>query len=66
MLEKDGSVTHRLLKVPNEKVEEWDRTHDDAGNVLGDEAHATGNDHGLLKRVKVREGNGVSGVTEKV
>ncbi|KAF2731965.1 amino acid transporter [Polyplosphaeria fusca] len=55
--DEDGSVTHRLLKVPNADVEEWDRTHDDAGNVLMDAVASTGiesrNAH-LLKRVKVK------------
>ncbi|KAF2023273.1 amino acid transporter-like protein [Setomelanomma holmii] len=49
--EQDGSVTHRLRKVKNSEVQEWDRTHDEAGNVTA-EASATGvhgNEH-LLRR----------------
>ncbi|KAF1971270.1 high-affinity methionine permease [Bimuria novae-zelandiae CBS 107.79] len=30
--DQDGSVSHRLRKVPNAEVEEWDRTHDETGN----------------------------------
>ncbi|KAF2679848.1 amino acid transporter-like protein [Lentithecium fluviatile CBS 122367] len=57
--DQDGSVMHRLKKVPNAEVEEWDRTHDDAGNVLvgaesGEAVRGGGNGH-LLQRVKVRD-----------
>lgn len=56
--DQDGSVTHRLRRVPNAEVQQWDRTHDDAGNVLleatADGARAEGNIH-LLKRVKVQD-----------
>jgi len=54
----DGSVVHRLKKVPNAEVDEWDRTHDDAGNVLQEvgftsvEGDLTNG--GLTRRVKVR------------
>ena len=63
VLEQDGAVTHRLLKIPNAKVQEWDRTHDDAGNIIVDglaEGEATGHDAAgsgngkFLKRVYVR------------
>lgn len=53
----DGSVTHKLTKVPNALVEEWDRTHDEAGNVLievSTEVREADNKH-LLKRVKVKD-----------
>lgn len=51
----DGSVTHRLKKVKNDLLEEWDRSHDGAGNLLVDanETTETGNTH-LTKRVRVR------------
>ncbi|KAF2822425.1 high-affinity methionine permease [Ophiobolus disseminans] len=54
--EQDGSVTHRLTKVKNAEVEEWDRTHDDAGNVTI-ETGAVGavkHDH-LIRRLRVRD-----------
>jgi amino acid transporter len=53
--EGDGSVVHRLRKVPNGEVEEWDRDHDDAGNLLG-ETGSTGveGSGGLTRRIKVR------------
>jgi len=52
----DGSVVHQLKRVPNAEVAEWDRTHDDAGNVLGDATGVqdTGNAH-LVHRIKVRD-----------
>ncbi|KAF2227757.1 high affinity methionine permease [Elsinoe ampelina] len=34
VVNKDGSVVHQLKRVPNAEVAEWDRTHDEAGNVL--------------------------------
>ncbi|KAL7424321.1 hypothetical protein Q5752_000003 [Cryptotrichosporon argae] len=30
-----GEVTHALVKVPNAEVEQWDATHDGAGNEIG-------------------------------
>lgn len=30
----DGAQTNRLVKVPNEKIAEWDATHDEHGDVL--------------------------------
>lgn len=63
VLEQDGAVTHRLLKIPNSKIGEWDRTHDDAGNVIADglaEGDSTGvgaGDSGggkFLKRIYVK------------
>jgi hypothetical protein len=33
----DGAITHALIKVPNEKLEQWDATHDAAGNAIGEE-----------------------------
>jgi hypothetical protein len=53
--DQDGSVTHVLRRVPDAEVEEWDRTHDEAGNVLieaVDGARTAASGH-LLKRVKV-------------
>ncbi|KAL1952984.1 hypothetical protein VTO42DRAFT_3807 [Malbranchea cinnamomea] len=58
----DGAVTHRLLRIPNDQVDEWDRTHDDAGNLIADSS-ASGNEDGaartqdgkFLKRVHVKE-----------
>ncbi|KAJ4983134.1 high-affinity methionine permease [Stagonosporopsis vannaccii] len=52
----DGSVVHQLKRVPNAEVAEWDRIHDDAGNVLGDATgiHDTGNAH-LVHRIKIRD-----------
>lgn len=55
--DQDGSVSHRLTKVPNADLPEWDRTHDDAGNVLVEAGATTsvdGNQH-LLKRVRVTD-----------
>jgi amino acid transporter len=54
--DQDGSVTHRLKKVKNAEVEEWDRIHDEAGNLVveasaSEEATA---EH-LIRRVKVRD-----------
>ncbi|CAI6334864.1 unnamed protein product [Periconia digitata] len=57
VLDQDGSVTHRLRKVPNAELAEWDRTHDDAGNLLADVATGTaveGNQH-LIHRLKVKD-----------
>jgi amino acid transporter len=52
----DGSVVHRLKKVPDAEVEAWDKEHDDAGNLLGDAGADGGDQHnGLTRRVKVRE-----------
>ncbi|KAF1955073.1 amino acid transporter [Byssothecium circinans] len=56
---QDGSVTHQLRRIPNAEVEEWDRTHDSAGNVLSTVAGtgaAVGGNDGLVHRVKVKEG----------
>jgi amino acid transporter len=56
VLSEDGSVTHRLRRIPNAELKEWDRTHDDAGNVYedsgsnGDVADGTN----LVKRVRVK------------
>jgi amino acid transporter len=56
--DRDGSVTHRLRGVPNGELEEWDRTHDTAGNVLVAEATgmAVGGNSHLLQRVKIKDG----------
>lgn len=54
--EQDGSVTHKLTKVPNEKVAEWDRTHDNAGNLFGEAGVGVGVDgSNLAKRIRVRD-----------
>jgi amino acid transporter len=69
VLDQDGSVTHRLRKVPNAEVPEWDRTHDDAGNVLVEASGVVGeteNPH-LIKRVKVKDAPTVNyGTDEKI
>lgn len=63
---QDGSVTHRLKKVRNELVEEWDRTHDEAGNVLVEESGNAGMASGYLsRRVKVRDVPGAESVVSK-
>ena len=31
----EGATTHRLVKVPNEKLAAWDETHDAVGRELG-------------------------------
>ncbi|KAF9690577.1 hypothetical protein EKO04_011330 [Ascochyta lentis] len=56
VVNEDGSVVHQLKRVPDAEVAEWDRTHDDAGNVLSDATGIddTGNSH-LVHRVKVRD-----------
>jgi hypothetical protein len=45
-----------LRKVKNGALAEWDRTHDEAGNVTVESSatEATGNEH-LIRRVKVRD-----------
>ena len=55
-LDQDGSVTHRLRKIPNAELAEWDRTHDEAGNILIEAGVTTQteNEH-LHRRVKVRD-----------
>jgi amino acid transporter len=55
-LDQDGSVTHRLKKIPNAELAEWDRTHDEAGNILIEAGVTTEteNEH-LHRRVKVRD-----------
>ncbi|KAL1412172.1 hypothetical protein Q8F55_003182 [Vanrija albida] len=30
----DGSITHKLLNIPNDKIDEWDRKHDPAGHSV--------------------------------
>jgi amino acid transporter len=64
--EYDGSVTHKLKRVKNENVEEWDRAHDSAGNLMADESanEELSNDH-LIRRVKVRYATPVGHVTEE-
>lgn len=59
--DQDGSVTHRLKKVKNDVVEEWDRTHDEAGNVLVEASDNvdTENAH-LTRRVKIRNATTVN------
>jgi hypothetical protein len=54
--DRDGSVTHKLKKVKNTDVQEWDRTHDEAGNLAVDASAAgeVAHDH-LIRRVKVRD-----------
>ncbi|PGH00807.1 hypothetical protein GX51_05584 [Blastomyces parvus] len=59
VLEQDGATTHRLLKIPNSEINEWDRTHDDAGNLIADHG-ADGHDAvrtsdgKFLKRIHVK------------
>lgn len=53
--DQDGSVTHRLRNVKNDVVDEWDQTHDEAGNLLVDSG-TTGTENGhLIKRVRVKD-----------
>lgn len=55
--DQDGSVSHRLRKVPNSEVHEWDLTHDEAGNTLiatGGARSVDGNQH-LIRRVRVAD-----------
>lgn len=33
-VDDDGANTHRLLRVPNSEVDQWDATHDDLGRDL--------------------------------
>lgn len=64
--DQDGSVSHRLKKVPNTELADWDRTHDEAGNVrveAGASTSVDGNQH-LLKRVRVTDGDINNGVVE--
>ncbi|KAI8938449.1 hypothetical protein NX059_004341 [Plenodomus lindquistii] len=64
---QDGSVTHRLRKVKNDRVEEWDRTHDAAGNVTIETGGATEatNDGNLIRRVRVKDTKTLSYQTEE-
>jgi hypothetical protein len=32
-VDDNGANTHRLVKIPLTELEEWDATHDDAGNL---------------------------------
>jgi amino acid transporter len=66
VLERDGAVTHRLIKIPNDRLQEWDASHDDAGNILAEDVVAGGNEHGLLKRVKVRNAATRDDALEKI
>ncbi|KAH7092499.1 high affinity methionine permease [Paraphoma chrysanthemicola] len=63
--DQDGSVTHRLRKVKNDVVEEWDRTHDEAGNITieSNSTASTGNQH-LIRRVKVKDATNVDYETQ--
>ncbi|KAF4553350.1 Amino acid permease-like protein 7 [Elsinoe fawcettii] len=65
VVNEDGSVVHQLKRVPNAEIEEWDRTHDEAGDVLAEATgiEDTGNAH-LVHRVKVRDA-AVSYTTEE-
>ncbi|CAO2649954.1 Nn.00g012460.m01.CDS01 [Neocucurbitaria sp. VM-36] len=66
MSDRDGSVTHRLKRVKNELVEEWDRTHDEAGNLLVGASDTVGTENvHLTRRVKVRDATTVSYATEE-
>lgn len=31
---EDGAKSHKLVKVPNAEVEEWDKRHDHAGRII--------------------------------
>ncbi|PVH93935.1 amino acid transporter [Periconia macrospinosa] len=60
VLDQDGSVTHRLKKIPNAEIAEWDRTHDEAGNLFADvanDATVEGTQH-LIHRLKVKDNVG--------
>jgi amino acid transporter len=59
--DQDGSVSHKLTKVKNTEVEEWDRTHDGAGNLMVDASAAGEASHEHLKRrVRVRDATTVN------
>lgn len=64
--DQDGSVVHRLRKVPNAEVHEWDRTHDEAGDLTaeGVTSGSSGNAH-LIRRVKVTDATVGTYGTEK-
>lgn len=64
--DQDGSVTHRLRKVPNSEVAEWDRTHDEAGNVLeASGVQDSSENPRLLRRVKVADSTAVAYSTDE-
>ena len=55
ILQLDGGAnTHRLVKVPLEQIEEWDKTHDPLGRSV-DDAVSSGekSPHGEEKRSTV-------------
>jgi hypothetical protein len=53
---QDGSVTHRLRKVSDTDVDEWDRTHDESSDLVVETSatHRVPNEH-LIRRVRVKE-----------
>ena len=64
--DKDGSVTHRLKKVKNDVVAEWDSTHDEAGNLLIEASQSVGTENAhLTRRVRVRDATTVNYATEE-
>lgn len=64
--DRDGSVTHRLKKVKNELVDKWDRTHDEAGNLLVEASETVGTENvHLTRRVKVRDATAVNYTAEE-
>lgn len=30
----DGAKSHKLVKVPNSEIEEWDKKHDHSGRII--------------------------------
>lgn len=60
VLKADGSVTHRLLRIPNTEVAEYDRTHDGAGDLIQQEPQAIdgGGSQGPERRQDVEDAGG--------
>jgi hypothetical protein len=40
----NGAVSHRLVQVPADKLEEWDATHDAVGHTIGQHVENNGYD----------------------
>ncbi|KAF2638768.1 LAT family L-amino acid transporter [Massarina eburnea CBS 473.64] len=67
LIAEDGSVSHHLKRVLHTEVEEWDRTHDSAGNILSGVASgaAFGSNAHLQQRIKVTDTAEQNYVTEQ-
>ncbi|KAF2754184.1 LAT family L-amino acid transporter [Pseudovirgaria hyperparasitica] len=70
VMEGDGSVTARLLKIPNHALAEYDRTHDASGNLLAEEASdvtaTTTANLRMKKRIHVKDSRATSAAVEYV